>query len=127
MEWTERMELEDLDRRLRHLPSTEEAEAKLDELQAAVEAEAKEIEAKIKQCRKALKTPDLTGLEHTHVAQKAQELDDQLQEFRQRSDMRLRFARGLVETCREWNPMRERYEELKQRANAVEKALALQV
>jgi len=70
MDWTERMELEDLDRRLRHMPSTEEAEARLDELQAAVDAEAKEIEAKIKQCGKALKAPDLTGLERTHVAQK---------------------------------------------------------
>jgi hypothetical protein len=37
--------------------------------------------------------------------------------------MKLRFARGLVETCREWNPRRERYEELKKRARAVEKAL----
>ena len=126
MDWTERMELEDLDRRLREMPSTEQAEARLTDLQKSVDAEAKEIEAKIKECGKALEAPDLTGLERTLVAQKAQALDEQLQEFRQRSDTKLRFAKGLVQTCREWNPKRERYEELKQRAATVERALALQ-
>lgn len=126
MEWTEQMELEDLDRRLRHLPSTKEAEARLDELQAAVEAEAKEIEAKIKHCRKALKTPDISGLEKSQVSQKTEALEEELREFRQRSDMKLRFAKGLVQTCREWNAKRERYEELKERAATVRNALALQ-
>lgn len=127
MEWEERMELEDLDRRLRGMPSTEQAEARLADLQETVDAEAKEIEAKIEECRKALKAPDLTGLERSRVAQKTQELEEQFQEFRQRSDMKLRFASGLVQTCREWNPKRERYEELRKRAGEVEKALALQV
>lgn len=127
MDWMEKMELEDLDRRLRSLPTTEDAEARLSDLQAAVDTETKQIEAKVKECRKALKTPDLTGLERTRVAQKAEELEDQLQRFRQRSDMKLRFAKGLVQTCREWNPKRKRYEELKKRAAAVTDALALQV
>ena len=127
MEWTERMELEDLGRRLRGLPSTEEAEAGLADLQAAVDKQARGIDATIKECRKALKTGELSGLEKAHVARKAEELEDQLQEFRQRSDTKLRFAKGLVQTCREWNPKRERYEELRERAAAVEKALALQV
>ena len=72
MEWEERMELEDLDRRLRGMPSTEQAEARLADLQEAVDTEAKEIEAKIKECRKAFKTPDLSGPERTHVAEKVQ-------------------------------------------------------
>jgi hypothetical protein len=65
--------------------------------------------------------------EQSQVAQKAEAIEEQLQGFRQRSDMKLRFARGLVETCREWNPRRERYEELKKRARAVEKALQVGV
>jgi len=40
--------------------------------------------------------------------------------------MKLRFAKGLVQTCREWNPKRERYEELKERAASVQNALTLQ-
>ena len=76
-------------------------------------------------CREAVKTPSLSGLERTRVGQKAEELEEQLQEFRERSDLKLRFAAGLVQTCREWNPKRQRYEELKERAAAVEKALAL--
>jgi hypothetical protein len=127
MDWTERMELEDLERRLSGLPTTEDAESRLADLQEAVEAQAREIDAKIKECRKALKTRDLSGLEKTRVAQKTESLEEQLKEFRQRSDLKLRFAKGLVQTCRDWNPKRERYEELKERAAAVENALALQV
>lgn len=67
MEWTDRMELEDLDRRLRGMPSTEEAEARLADLQVAVDGQAKEIEAKIKECRKALKTAHLSPLEQSHA------------------------------------------------------------
>ncbi len=126
MDWKERMELEDLERRLKGLPSTEDAEARVADLQGAAEAEAKQIEAKINECRRALKTPGLTGLERTHVAEKAEELEYQLRECRQRSDLKLRFAKGLVQTCREWNPKRKRYEELKTRAAAVKNALALQ-
>ena len=109
------------------MPSTEEAQARLADLQAAVDTEAKQIEAKVKECRSALKTPNLTGLERTHVAQKAEELEYQMQVFRQRSDLKLRFAKGLVQTCRDWNPKRKRHEELKKRAAAVEDALALQI
>lgn len=43
MEWTDRTELEDLDRRLRGMPSTEEAEARMADLQVAIDAQAKEM------------------------------------------------------------------------------------
>lgn len=125
MDWTERMELEDLDRRLRDMPSTKEAEARLSNLQDAIEVEVKHIEAKIKECDDALKTPNLSVLERFHIAEKAQELAERLGEFRQKSDMKLRFASGLVRTCREWNPKRKRYQELMDRATTVERALTL--
>jgi hypothetical protein len=118
-----RQELDELTARLTGMPSTEEAEARLDNLRKAVAAQVKEHEAKIAECREALKARFLSPPEQTHVAQKIEQTQGQLAELQRDTRVRLAQAKALVEAAREWNPKRERWQELRQRAASIEKAL----
>jgi len=118
-----RQELEELTARLTGLPTEDEAEARLSNLEAAVASQVKQHEARLAECRKALKTAFLSPLEATLINEKAERVAFQLADFRRASDMQLRFAKQLLETAKEWNPKRERWQELRQRAASIDKAI----
>jgi len=119
-----RTELDELSRRLKGLPSTEAAESNLASLLSAAKAYEKEIEVAVDQAEAAMKTPFLSAFEQSELARKAASLGDRLADFRKNNRVKLAQAKALVETAREWNPKRPRYEELRKRAAEIDKAMA---
>lgn len=118
-----RNELDDLTRRLTGLPSTEQAEADLAGVEASIEASVKEHESKIAEGMKALETPFLSPGEKTLIRQRAQAVEEQLADFQRNMRVPLAQAKALVETAREWNPKRERWHELRERAKKIDSTL----
>jgi len=118
-----RDELAELTRRLSGMPSVDEAQARVDGLMASVSERTKSYKDQIAECRKSLKTPFLSPLEQTHVAQKIETLEHQLAEFVRGSRVTLALAEGRLKDAQTYNPLRPRLEELRKRAAAIDQAL----
>jgi hypothetical protein len=118
-----RQELEQLNVRF-PMPSVDEAEAKVSGIKSQIAATVKEYKGEIADCRETLKEKYLTRLEVTHVEQRIEVLSGELADFQHQSDLKLRLAKGQLDSAREFAHLRPRWIELKDRAKAIEKALS---
>lgn len=119
-----RVELEELSRRFQGLPSTELAERQLASLEDSIGAAKKDLAAKASEAKKALETPFLSRLDQTHIQEKIGKVERDAAELDRGTRFKLAQAKALVETAKAYNPLRPRFEELRKRAQDIDKAVS---
>lgn len=118
-----KQELYELGRYLQGLPSTHDAEARLAALESDIAGRAVQFETDIKRAYEAATTPFLAAWDKSQVERRIAELNEGLEDLHRNTRVKLAQAKALVEQCKEWNPKRKRYEELKARQAAIDAAV----
>ena len=124
-EW--RSELEDLDRRLKGAPTSDQAEAAFASLKSSIDSAAQVYKDQIAEAREVLQESWLTPLERTHLNNKIEVLNGELSQLVRDTRCRLSLAEGRAKDAPELDKLRPRWEELKKRAAAVDKAIAIRI
>ena len=121
-----RDELDDLERRgVGSLPSTEQAERAAKELEDSVESEHRSLVNQAKKARSlaASEAFALSALERTNLVRQADKLEERARDLKANMRVRIAQAKGLAQTCKEWNPKKPRLAELRKKKAQIDAAL----
>jgi hypothetical protein len=116
------VELDELSRHLQGLPSTKDAEHTLKALEDSVASTVKELEYSISLSRGKAVNPYMSNHELSEMARGIAEKEQGLRAYKDSTRLPLAKAKALVAECKEWNPKRKRYEELRARKADIQQA-----
>jgi PHD/YefM family antitoxin component YafN of YafNO toxin-antitoxin module len=122
-----RQELDELERRgVGSLPSVEQAERAAKELEDQVESEHRSLVNQAKKARQLASSEafSLSALERTHLAEQAAKLEERARDLKSNTRVSIAQAKALVETCKQFGPLKPRLLELRKRAKELGAALA---